>query len=298
MKKYLLLIFLFAALSGLGQGWCPDGSQWHYSHAGMTAGGYVVLNYSGDTLIENQTAQKLKKDRFLYNYLYSNFSSEDIGYEFTYEDNGVVFIRFNNAWDTLYNFNAAIGDSWFMSAPTQWADLVKTTVVAEGTKVINGEERLYKVVDFGPGAGSGMEQDTIVQGIGSINGYLTHFDNFIGMIDGHSAGPFRCYSNDNFSLYQYPAAPPCEFIVSTTELDAQQTLRVYPNPCRDVLNVELDHSFNLIEIFDSVGRLIQSTRPTHYGVATQIDMSSFRSGIYFIKVSSPVGGAGGNRIIR
>lgn len=298
MKKYLLLIFLFAALNGVGQSWCPAGSQWHYSHGWMFITGYVSLNYTGDTLIENQLAQKLKRDRFLYNYLTSDFLSEDLGYEFTYEDNGVVYTRLNNAWDTLYNFNAAIGDWWFMSAPSQWADLVKTTVLAEGTKVINGEERPYKVVDFGEGAGSSLEPDTIVLGIGSINGYLTHFDNFIGMIDGHQAGPFRCYSNDNFSLYQYPSAPPCEFIVSTNELDVQPALNVYPNPCQDILYVELDPSFHLIEIFDSTGRFVQSVRPINAGNTTPIDFSSCLPGVYFIKASSLNGEERVRRVIR
>ncbi|MEZ4798498.1 MAG: T9SS type A sorting domain-containing protein [Flavobacteriales bacterium] len=200
--------------------------------------------------------------------------------ELTYEEDGVVFIRFNHQWDTLYNFNANVGEWWFMSGPSELLQSnIKLTVVGEGVKTINGENRNYKVIEGEAQFDFGL--DTIVEGIGSINGYLHQFDTYIGQMDGNDAGSFRCYSNDNFELYQYPNALPCEFIVGLNELVEKPSFSCYPNPATNILNTVIEKPVERIEIFDSSGTLILSS-----AFQKSLDLSHLPRGFYLVKCST------------
>lgn len=280
MKNYLLFILVLMSVQGYAQSWCPTGSTWHYSYSSMLESGFVRLEYSGDSLVDGVIAQKINRQRHTYNHLNNTYHIHDLELELTYENEGVVFIRFSNEWDTLYNFNATVGDHWYMSTPEGWNDVnLKLNVVAEGSILLNDEYRNYKVLEGETDYGVGP--DTIVEGIGSINGYLHQFDSFIGMIDGNSAGHFRCYSNSNFQTYQYSQDLPCDFIVGIIENEAASSFALYPNPTKDVVNISCDDSFQSMELFNAFGQLLLKSSAQSF-----LDLGDYERGIYYLRISS------------
>ncbi len=69
--------------------------------------------------------------------------------------------------------------------------------------------------------------------------------------------------------------------------DNLNNINFYPDPCLDVLQFKIDNSIlgnSSINIFSSFGNLIYEGQIS--GNSGQIDMSRFRSGVYFIKISS------------
>lgn len=280
MKNYLLVILVLVSVQVYAQSWCPTGSTWHYSYSSMFESGFVRLEYNGDSLVDGVIAQKINRQRHTFNHLNNSYHIHDLELELTYENEGVVFIRFSNEWDTLYNFNAAVGDYWYMSTPEEWNDInVKLNVVAEGSILLNDEYRNYKVLEGE--TDYGVASDTIVEGIGSINGYLHQFDSFIGMIDGNSAGPFRCYSNSNFQTYHYSQDVPCDFIVGIIENDAASNFALYPNPTKDVVNISCDDSFQSMELFNAFGQLLLKSSAQSF-----LDLRDYERGIYYLRISS------------
>jgi len=69
--------------------------------------------------------------------------------------------------------------------------------------------------------------------------------------------------------------------LSTEELTTE-TLSIFPNPAKDILNIKgISSEDSNIEIYNTIGKLVLS----HYSITnnTRIDISNLNSGLYFIK---------------
>jgi len=281
----LLLFFICFTTFSFAQNWAPNGAQWHYSYYGFFPG-YVDIAYSGDTLIDGQVTKKLSKTFHGLGWG-MDITSYSIGTEYTYESNGVVYLRYQNQWDTLYNFNAQVGESWRM-AKQPFANVAhhnsRLKVIATGTKVINSSTLKYVKVEFvDPQMNPLGFADTIVENIGFIGSYFLPYDMFDGAVDGNEGGPFRCYSDNNFATYKPNYLEVCDYIMGTSELSAGVSFQVYPNPVSDQINIPdafLDEYANY-QILSSEGKMLQSgeTKP-------QIDVAKLPAGNYRLLIEN------------
>jgi hypothetical protein len=73
------------------------------------------------------------------------------------------------------------------------------------------------------------------------------------------------------------------------DISDQSELKIYPNPVKDVLNIEVprDCDFNNAEIYDSKGQIINHSELS--GSVFSIDTRNFKSGTYVIKLSDSKG---------
>ncbi len=72
-------------------------------------------------------------------------------------------------------------------------------------------------------------------------------------------------------------------VTATTDIKTvkEQAIKLYPNPCSDILNLELnDWEIKAIEIRSIEGRLVKSLNPN----TQQINVSSLKSGVYYINI--------------
>ncbi|MEM7086324.1 MAG: T9SS type A sorting domain-containing protein [Bacteroidota bacterium] len=58
---------------------------------------------------------------------------------------------------------------------------------------------------------------------------------------------------------------------------------IAPNPVQDLLNIKSDNSVDIVQVFDIFGKLVLSITPET--IAPAINVSSLRSGVYFVKVT-------------
>ncbi len=260
MKTSFLVLFTLFSFSFHAQNWSPSGANWKYSYYGFFPG-YVAVSYTSDTIIDGQTAKTLSKT---YNGMDWSMTvvSNSIGNEYTYENNGVIFLRYQNQWDTLYHFNAQVGEHWRMAKQpftSVCPDNSRLKVLATGNKTINNETRKYVVVDFcNPDLSSLGVQDTIVENIGFIGSYFLPYDQFDGAVDGNEGGPFRCYSHDNFATYAPHFFGACDFIVGMEELAL--TFTIYPNPVWNEIHLsnEFTAAFTTYTIYSLDGKIQQA----------------------------------------
>ncbi|WP_309642233.1 T9SS type A sorting domain-containing protein [Flavobacterium sp.] len=86
--------------------------------------------------------------------------------------------------------------------------------------------------------------------------------------------------------YNFPIITNEEQTVVGNALSSQQfdmtNLKVYPNPVKNILNIQNDEAIQKVEIFDLNGRLLQSTQLT----GNQVNLSQLTSGVYFVKMYS------------
>ena len=69
--------------------------------------------------------------------------------------------------------------------------------------------------------------------------------------------------------------------------DISRMVNLYPNPVHKFLIVKSDIVFDNIEIFDFLGKLMSSNQET--GNEIKLDISSYPSGIYFIRLNTDQG---------
>jgi hypothetical protein len=284
MRKLFILILLPIKL--FAQNWAPTGAQWHYSYYGFFPA-YIDISYTADTLIEGQASKILTKT---YHGLGWNQSitSETFGYEYTYEDNGVVYLRYENQWDTLYNFNAQVGDSWRM-ARQPLTNVVppnsRIKILATGILIINNETRKYLVAEKCDSANIslGWFNDTLIENIGFLNDYLLPYDQFDGAVDGNEGGPFRCYTDNNFTTYKPSYTEVCDYIMGTPELTANVSFQVYPNPVSDWIQIPLNYvnEYMNYSIYSSEGKKVQRGQ-----TAEQIDVFNLPAGSYTLLIEN------------
>ncbi len=283
----LLLLFLLCSGLSFAQNWAPNGAQWHYSYYGFFPG-YVDIAYSSDTLIDGQVTKKLTKTFHGLGWG-MDVTSYSIGTEYTYEANGVVYLRYQNQWDTLYNFNAQVGESWRMAKQPLISNIIppnsRMKVMSTGTMMINNEARNYFVIDKcdSNNMSFGFLQDTLIENIGFLHEYLLPYDQFDGAVDGNEGGPFRCYSDNNFAIYKPNYLEVCDYIMGTTELEGSASFQVYPNPVSDQINIpeSLIQEYNHYRILSSEGKLIQKGQTTE-----QIVVANLPAGNYTLLIES------------
>lgn len=289
MKAFVFftLLLLTFGKQAESQTWCPTGAIWHYDYENaFGVYGFVQLEYTGDTLVEGQLSQKLKKDLYRTGSNWPTINHYQLGYEITYQDGDIVYIQSPTGWDTLYNFNAQVGDIYPLSMTSKYGfPEVEgfTMVIDNGIIDINGQSRRFYVNvyniehEFGP---SYWElNDTIVEGIGSINYYLYALDNMVNsMTCGGESGPFRCYTDNNLGTFQVTNFPSCDFVIGVEEETATFDLEVFPNPCNDVVFIKSDRIFHLIEVYDARGQRVSSSMNDNF-----IDVSHLSAGVYILK---------------
>jgi hypothetical protein len=71
-------------------------------------------------------------------------------------------------------------------------------------------------------------------------------------------------------------------VTAVFEHPAENTIRIFPNPARNVLTIESDAPLYQIEVVDSSGHTVRKIHPAESPV--KIDISTLPGGIYFIKV--------------
>jgi hypothetical protein len=288
MKSLLFNLFILFSISIHAQNWSPSGANWTYSYYGFFPG-YVDVLYSGDTIIDGQTSKMLTKTFHGIDWnmtLVSNVFAKD----YTYENNGVVYIRYQNQWDTLYHFNAQVGDHWRM-AKQPVANVCpqnsRLNVLATGNKLINNETRKYLVVDFcNPDLSSlGWGQDTIVENIGFIGSYFLPYDQFDGAVDGNEGGPFRCYTDDDFATYAPHYNGACDYIVGMEELSGSSSFIIYPNPIQNDIHIPFEYinKFTRYTLYSLDGKIHQRG-----SMSENIPVHNLKSGNYLLEISNEV----------
>jgi len=288
MKKFVLLFFILSSAGLYCQKWCAPGATWCYSFiTPFEEIGYVTITYNGDSIINSITCNKLIKVFHSYNCESHTYQDYHIGNEYTYEDSGIVYILYKDVFDTLYNFNASIGNKWGFPKKTSNFYFCDTNsqfhVIDTGSIVINSNPLKYLVINSPEAHGY---SDTIIEKIGLINGYMFPYDRCNGATDGNEGGPLRCYTDNNFPTYKpINYTMDCNYIQTGIDVKENLIIRISPNPFVDNFSIsvnELNTDCYDVEILSLSGKLILHFKSL---IGSQLfDLRSFKSGIYILRI--------------
>ena len=144
-------------------------------------------------------------------------------------------------------------DQWFSVTHVINLNLATHTVDINGTRLI--DEVPY--LGFEPGGAN----PGISFMLGAVNFFSVNSDNR--------------YYIDDFKLIEGN-------VLSTNDFSANE-FSVFPNPVRDNLNISSNEVVSNVAIYNVLGSLVHQSAPN--AVSPSIDMSTFKSGVYFVEVT-------------
>lgn len=282
------------------------GASWHYDYVHFWVEGYVNITYVGDTMINNKTVGKLQKDGYYYNHELLQQYHQHLGYEYMYSDGDRVYVYRHNQFYVLWDFSAAPGDSWLIpeSFDTGYDTTAQVTVMATGDTVINGLTLRYFELEYNYNY---EEQQwayhgLVVERIGPIQDYLMPHATFIAdLIEG---GPLRCYSDDDFGLFETGIAESCDYLVGLNENKIASSFLLVPNPAKEEVHLHFNLGVSdnvLIEVFGLDGRLLQSHSVASLKQGSHnivLNTAWLSPGVYILKLSNDNGISSGRLIVR
>jgi hypothetical protein len=288
---------------GLAQNWFNAGTILHRPyHMDFNLPGYIKYTANGTVTVNSLTCQQiLAETKCVY---LGNMATVTNTYNIiTHHNNGLVTRYFptSNTFDTIYNFNAVVGDQWSLT-PKSYTNCAKSKVIvnAIGTKTIQGVTLKWLKVTINGfpfwSSSPNVYTDTILERIGSIgNDFLSGFNLCKWATDGAYGKWIRCYSDSQIINYKNNLdTNACDFYATPVSINEskinQGGISVYPNPVHDYLIVKSDYlnsqstKVSYLTIFNSYGKLIITKKINPDGKMI-INVGDYPKGIYFIKLT-------------
>ena len=300
MRFFSVLFFISFSCLCIAQNWALNSSVWRYNFVNLSGVGYIQINVDNDTIIDGITCKKLNKRLFQRNAFTGTTQNFDIGQEYTYEENGIIYLRHQGSFDTLYNFNALPGESWNVPGTSPVASVCNATsrvvVIDTSSLNVNGNKLKQLIVDYEyKSSGNFKRRDTIVERMGTLAQYLVPWDVCLSTVDANEGGNFRCYNDSEIGEYKHNFFSNCNVLVSAEE-KLLAMLKVYPNPVTDRLHLGYSESATISKV--SLRNLHGSVIKEFLFLPEIIDIKELSQGIYLLEVFSNDGGAYRTKIMK
>ncbi len=97
-------------------------------------------------------------------------------------------------------------------------------------------------------------------------------------------GTYRCLISNEVATELTLESQAIVIVVDPMDVEISPgvTAEIYPNPARNILNIDCGKQINSVDIFDSNGTLVKTINGNHSG----IDISELPMGIYFIRITT------------
>ena len=270
--------------------WAPIGAVWHYgvveSPCIATNEGYYKYESIKDTIIQTKVCSVIKKTN-----TESTGNIKEMGFEYTYFENGIVYQLIKNKFYPLYNFNAQVGDTWTTHLPADikgypYPEDSLITIHVDSIKSISNSGILLKELYVSSlsskhGYIDWTFKNPIIEKIGANYMFLGEW----GLWD-IDIPYLRCY-NDNAINYQVNSIIGCESIINSVNVPIANGFRILPNPSSNFIQLDLDYSTestHVITIYNIIGECVLKQKINNKTDNILIDISNLKSGIYFINL--------------
>lgn len=287
MKKIVyVLMFISINYCLNAQSWCKTGATWYYGWQN----GYTKHQFIGAATIASVTCEKIERTDITFNAGATVTSTPTYYYTKTSGSLITLYNTVTTLFDTLYNFNANIGDSWsFPHHEHMECSKSKMTVTDTGHIVVSGINLKFQKVNVLQfvlgGSFSFSSVDTVFERIGNKKIYL--FDEYEACpwyTDGYTHAGFRCYTDIQIPSFKRWSLG-CDYVYlvdGINEIKNEFSVSISPNPVNTLLSINaegFDIKSSKIVITNSIGKIMLSVQ-----YLNQIDISQFNNGVYFIKI--------------
>jgi len=284
--KTVFYVFLLCVKIAQAQSWVASGAVWSYSLKQQIPclEAYREARHSGTVTLNGRVCDKISSSLYGYFGFQCSYNiSELLGQMhediYTFKENNIIYlVNSTGHIDTLVDFNASPGATWYSmydwhywpnADPTFTYQPTKNIVLDTGHTTINGIS--LKTLTVSP-------MGIVIDRIGNVSGYFCQ--RYCLEVDCWPFPIFSCYWDDNFPLYS--RTPYCNYnAVGIPKHEVLYNKSVYPNPFVDFLKITTDDDSS-VHIFDGSAKLVHKEFFEKSGEKT-IDMSHLAKGIYYVE---------------
>ncbi|HRJ15917.1 MAG TPA: T9SS type A sorting domain-containing protein, partial [Saprospiraceae bacterium] len=111
---------------------------------------------------------------------------------------------------------------------------------------------------------------------------------------------FNCYESPTHGIFNFIGGQPCGVYTAAGEAQAEvEQLRLYPNPAREWLNVELpEGGRGQLALYNAQGRLLKTQYLDAVPEVWPLEVSALPAGMYLLLYRSEGGAAAVGRFVR
>lgn len=290
----IILICILCTILSKGQGYIDETSEWKGYHYQWGAGfpdqrKTSEFQYSKDTIIDGKDYVELLYKSFDY---HTELIGVQIDTVWSWEYIGKIYLReIDKKWyekrenedRLILDFNYGIGDTihydWYYDEYYIVQDIEEFEIA--------GQRRKKFIIPL-----RNFRQFYIYEGIGSSRGFLYPFVD--ASFEGYRI--LACYNYQGETFIVDSRAENCEVQILSEVKESLKELNVliYPNPVKDVLNIEMngEGGEHRIGIFDLNGKkqlediLFEVTNTKTF----QVNISGLPKGIYILKIGNRLKG--------
>lgn len=301
--RNLILAFLFVvSLQIMAQDFAPIGAKWYYTESFAFSGDISFLKIESvkDTVVQGKDCKVLLKTHFL------GCSDRPTINEIVYSEDSVVYF-WDNGFDkfqTLYNFKTKKGDFWtiLMKSTTEQVDTIKVFVDSIASTEIKNKS--YKTLYVSYHANyldySQAYPSIIVYQIGDLNYLFNFFPIWAMSCDFNFSNGLRCYEDAEIGYYSRGIADSCTYTHKWTSVesikDNQLKVDFGSNPTHGEIKISCrDNTNYIIFLLDNLGRIIKTGS---FRKETNLDISTYPNGMYFILIQDDKGMTNRTKIIK
>jgi Secretion system C-terminal sorting domain len=295
MKKIIMLYLLGLGLNLTSQttDFAPNGAKWVYCQLNPVLPNYQIpfnVEVTFDTTVNNINCRKI--------FGLGGCGFSDISYLYNVSDSVLLWSKFTNKFELLYNFKANAGESWTVFSeqnfPPNFKSL-KVNVDSVSYITIGGIYRKVQHVSFEP-ENFWTWGNQIIAGLGNNE----VFSPIYGICEFMPCG-IRCYEDTDIEIHfvNYP----CDtsgVIVSYDEIKYLRKFEIYPNPASSRLSLIMQTTnLTFCHITDIVGKtMLQVNIPkSSHTNQYDIDISILPIGIYLLSVRDKQGLIGVKKLV-
>lgn len=283
MKNVLFvsILILIGVHSITAQNWFEPDDHWVFRNYEWMSEGYSEAKITGDTMVNGILCKKMFFDSK--NVTYQWGDSVNFMYnEIVYEKNDSVF--YQNEWDEfelIYDFTMEVGDTLTIYGLAQGIDCGEPTyyILDSLSKMIMGLDT-FKIqhINVEDTHWETYSEINVIETIGATSGnFFRHRDHACAFDVGVSV---ICSFTNEHNDYQFGEEDCFDLPVGVDPEILTDPILIYPNPADNIINIQAEHTPELIEFFNNQGQKVG----VFYGTKI-IDIGNFTQGVYMMKIT-------------
>ena len=252
-------------------------NEWHIIHRYMNNVNTQSLYTSNDTVIEGYTCQKIYDDNNIYKGALRNEEDRTFFYNQGSCDAVILYDYSLTVGDTVPN---VIVSGEFMEGSNLERRLIVDSIAMDE---IDGD--LRKHIYFKPISDCIFQviNEEWIQGIGSVHGLLFPLTIRTLAEEVNECLDLTCFFMSENLIWYNNQYTECSGTYANGPTNVKETdcqYKIYPNPVKDIIHIESSALYNSLYIYNSLGNLIIEKQAN----TSDIDISNFPNGIYFVQI--------------
>jgi hypothetical protein len=270
LRKSFILLFLIIQIKNAKSNIAVEDSV-EYLYTEWSVDGYTSFysNFVGDTTINSISYKVFRNKVVTIPGLFTNPFTGPGYFDFYMRYDSINDIEYflNGPFErVLYNYSYSIGDTLENSS----VPFILTSIDSIQLEDLSYRKRFLFKDAF---------NDSIIwiKGIGNLGGPIRP----VGI---YGINFILCYQENQNFLYQYQDLVPvqCDNYVPVNEIHESSNINIFPNPFKDILNINSLEKIEQVEVYDVTGHKILIVSPKDQNLL--IDLSKFNDGTYILKI--------------